>query len=464
MRNDRSEIFYKNFFIYLLCFCLTFQPAMARAGSSVRGFYKSVLQSVSPPAAAQLPTRGGKQTYMSGIESIETDGSSMTVKQSESKAIINWDTFNVGSDASVTFDQQNNASWAVLNRIYDANPGMIYGTISAPGKVYLINQNGILFGAGSQVNVHTLIASALNISNDIFLNNSLKKGNYYQLPFGMEDYQGNGTIDTLATVSNLGTLTTEGTGEGSAVFLVAPRVENGGLINAPLGQVGLVAGTEVDILSLDGKYKVLIYDDFSAPVNTGESFGRAVNLEEGELRADGGRAGMYGNNVDQWGIIRSITAYKNQKGEVELRAAHKITTGAQSIILMPVDTSLDPETGKIVTVDDSFDIQSVVDMNGLQKWASNEVREGDAVRQIEHAGAILAPAGKVTLKASERIYLAEGSIIDAGGVKNMAALNDGSARGRQSLPRRRRAGRQRERGRTSRVVSLLQTQFGGVAR
>jgi len=144
------------------------------------------------------------------------------------------------------------------------------------------------------------------------------------------------------------------------------------------------------------------------------------------LRADGGRAGMYGNNVDQWGIIRSITAHKNQKGEVELRAADKIATGAQSVILMPVDTSIDPETGKIVTVDDSFDIQSVVDMKGLQKWASDEVREG-AVRQIEHAGAVLAPAGKVALNAAERIYLAEGSIIDAGGVKNMATLNDGSA-------------------------------------
>jgi len=245
---------------------------MARAGSSVRGFYKSVLQSVSPPAAAQLPTRGGKQTYRSGIESIETDGSSMTVKQSKSKAIIHWDTFNVGSDASVTFDQQNNASWAVLNRIYDANPSMIYGAITAPGKVYLINQNGILFGAGSQVNVHTLIASALNISDDDFLNNYLKMGNYYRLPFGMEDYQGNGTPAALATVSNLGTLTTEGMGEGSAVFLVAPRVENGGLINAPLGQVGLVAGTKVDILSLDGKYKVLINDNFSAP-GADESFG-----------------------------------------------------------------------------------------------------------------------------------------------------------------------------------------------
>lgn len=417
----------KQTIIYLLCFCLIFQPAMARAGSSVRGFYKSVLQSVSPPTAAQLPTRGGNQTYMSGIESIETDGSSMTVTQSESKAIINWDTFNVGSDASVTFDQQNNANWAVLNRIYDANPSMIYGTISAPGKVYLINQNGILFGKGSQINVHTLIASALNISDDNFLNNALKMGNYYQLPFGMEDYRGNGTLDTLATVSNLGTLSTEGTGEGSAVFLVAPRVENGGLINAPLGQVGLVAGTDVDILSLDGKYKVLIHDDFRVPVNTDESFGRAVNLEEGELRTDGGRAGMYGNNVDQWGIIRSITAYKNQKGEVELRAANKITTGTQSVILMPVDTSSDPETGKIVTVDDSFDIQSVVDMNGLQKWASNEVREGDAVRQIEHTGAVLAPAGKITLNAAERIYLTEGSIIDAGGVKNVATLNDGSA-------------------------------------
>jgi len=427
--NDKKmakSTFYKNFFIYSLCFCLVFQPVLAQAGTvQIPGFAGP---SVTPPAAATLPVwKPG--TFTPGILNIETPSStSMVIHQNQPKAIIDWQSFNISSDSSVHFDQQGNTNWAALNRIWDKNPSLIFGTLTADGKIYLINQNGILFGPGSQVNVHTLIASALNISNDNFLNNFLKKGNYYQLPFGQEDYQKNGTpLDTLATVSNLGTLTTEGTGEGSAVFLVAPRVENGHLINAPLGQVGLVAGTDVEILSLDGKYKVLIHDDFSVPVNTDESFGRAVNLEEGELRADGGRAGMYGNNVDQWGIIRSITAYKNQKGEVELRAANKITTGAQSVILMPVDASIDPETGKIVTVDDSFDIQSVVDMNGLQKWASNEVREGDAVRQIEHAGAILAPAGKITLKASKRIYLAEDSIIDAGGVKNMAALNDGSA-------------------------------------
>ena len=62
--------------------------------------------------------------------------------------------------------------------------------------------------------------------------------------------------------------------------------------------------------------------------------------------ADGGMAGMYGNNVDQWGMIRSVTAYQNKQGHVELRAANKVTTGTMSSILLPVDVSLDPETGK----------------------------------------------------------------------------------------------------------------------
>src|SRR5208337_101258 len=45
-----------------------------------------------------------------------------------------------------------------------------YGTLRADGQVYLINQNGILFGPGSRVNVNTLIASSLNVSIDNFLN------------------------------------------------------------------------------------------------------------------------------------------------------------------------------------------------------------------------------------------------------------------------------------------------------
>ncbi len=54
-------------------------------------------------------------------------------------------------------------NWIALNRVIDPSgvPSQILGQIKAEGSVYLINQNGIIFGGGSQVNVHTLIASSL---------------------------------------------------------------------------------------------------------------------------------------------------------------------------------------------------------------------------------------------------------------------------------------------------------------
>jgi large exoprotein involved in heme utilization and adhesion len=48
-------------------------------------------------------------------------------------------------------------------------PSEILGQIRADGQVYLINRNGIIFGGSSQVNVGTLVASALPI-NDALLN------------------------------------------------------------------------------------------------------------------------------------------------------------------------------------------------------------------------------------------------------------------------------------------------------
>ena len=97
----------------------------------------------------------------------------MTIYQTQPQAIIDWSSFNIGANASVYFNQQGNTSWAALNRIWDNNPSQIYGRLTADGKVYLINQNGILFGPGSQVNVHGLVASSLNLSIDNFLSGTL---------------------------------------------------------------------------------------------------------------------------------------------------------------------------------------------------------------------------------------------------------------------------------------------------
>lgn len=108
---------------------------------------------------------GPKQT-VDGSGHVNVD-----VKQTGQNAVLTWETMNVGRQTTLNFDQsagtQTNGAnnWAVLNRINDPSgrPSQILGNITAQGAVYVINRNGVLFGAGSQVNVHSLVASSLNL-------------------------------------------------------------------------------------------------------------------------------------------------------------------------------------------------------------------------------------------------------------------------------------------------------------
>jgi large exoprotein involved in heme utilization and adhesion len=58
---------------------------------------------------------------------------------------------------------------AVLNRVVGGDPSSILGTLQSNGRVFLINPNGIMFGAGAQINVAGLVASTLNLSDADFL-------------------------------------------------------------------------------------------------------------------------------------------------------------------------------------------------------------------------------------------------------------------------------------------------------
>src|ERR1700733_8194671 len=88
----------------------------------------------------------------------------VTVRQTQSNAVLSWQSFNVGSNTTLTFDQQGNASWVALNRVVGSiAPSQILGTIKADGTVLVINQNGIIFGGGAQINVGSLIATTLEI-------------------------------------------------------------------------------------------------------------------------------------------------------------------------------------------------------------------------------------------------------------------------------------------------------------
>ena len=115
-----------------------------------------VLRSLSPAGIAVNSSVAGASTR------------EMTITQQQQRAIINWNSFNIGRDARVQFIQPSSSA-SVLNRIHSADPTIIQGQLSANGQVLLINQNGILFDRGAQVNVRSLVASTLNITDARFL-------------------------------------------------------------------------------------------------------------------------------------------------------------------------------------------------------------------------------------------------------------------------------------------------------
>ncbi|MQT72112.1 filamentous hemagglutinin N-terminal domain-containing protein, partial [Pseudomonas sp. FSL R10-0071] len=92
----------------------------------------------------------------------------VTIEQTADKAILNWETFNVGRNTTVDFQQQSN--WAALNRVNDPNakPSEIQGQIKGAGTVMIMNRNGVVFSGTSQVNVRNLVAGAASITDDQF--------------------------------------------------------------------------------------------------------------------------------------------------------------------------------------------------------------------------------------------------------------------------------------------------------
>lgn len=199
------------------------------------------------------------------VETTQSNSSKVNVdiQQTQSKAILNWKTFNVGSNTAVNF-KQGASDWIALNRVDPASgsPTRILGQVNAPGAVYLINRNGIIFGAGSQVNVHTLIASSLDIGklgtdqderDRFFLNTGIADLN----SFSIYDAAGGKTTNIVAGdikvergASIKADIATDQVPLGSpgSVYLFGANVSNSGAITVPTGEVAMVAARTIDIV------------------------------------------------------------------------------------------------------------------------------------------------------------------------------------------------------------------------
>ena len=116
-----------------------------------------------------LPTNGQVVAGSASINSSSTANSAvMNINQTSQRAVINWDSFNVGKNATVNFNQPN-ANAVTLNRVTGGSASVINGAINANGQVILVNSNGVVFGRGAEVNAAAVVASTLNIANQDFM-------------------------------------------------------------------------------------------------------------------------------------------------------------------------------------------------------------------------------------------------------------------------------------------------------
>ncbi|WZB74859.1 filamentous hemagglutinin N-terminal domain-containing protein [Achromobacter insuavis] len=278
--------------------------------------------------AAKTSTEGGRQV--------------VTIEQTQSRAILNWDTFNVGRDTTLRFQQ--NSSDAVLNRVVGASakPSEIHGAIKADGTVLVVNQNGVIFTGTSQVNARNLVAAAATITDAQFRDKGLYADADGTQPtfkdaLGQVRVLAGARIETAAPAS-----ATQG---GGYVLLLGGEVHNAGAIHTPRGQAALAAGDDFYIRKGYGTDVNLRSTTQGNEVSTAIKAGSGAGLvsNTGLITAPTGDITLTGRTVRQDGVLLATTDI-GARGAIHLLnragdANGSITLGAGSVTAVLLEAS-----------------------------------------------------------------------------------------------------------------------------
>ncbi|MBN3037923.1 MAG: filamentous hemagglutinin N-terminal domain-containing protein [Candidatus Omnitrophica bacterium] len=312
---------------------------------------------------------------VAGSADFKVSGNSMQVKTSD-KVIINYDSFSIGEPESVNFLQPSATSCA-LNRVVSSIPSDILGSLSANGRIFLVNPNGIFFGPNSRIDTGSFIASTLDIANEDFL-----AENYN---FFLKDAM-------LSSIVNQGEIRVA---DGEFVALIAPRISNEGLIQVNLGKVALASGEDV---SLDFTGDGLINFAVEGSVED------ALVTNKGEISADGGEVLIAVDAAKE--VIEEVI---NNEGIIQ---AKSLVNDGGSIRLVG------GQQGQIVN-------RGTIDASAKEDGANGgEINvDGSQVGQFGqvHADATRGDGGEIDIYAEDIVVLSPDSLTSA----NAGANGDG---------------------------------------
>jgi len=362
------------------------------------------------------------QNASAPTQSVAGGRTTVEIKQTKSKAIMTWESFNVGRKTTVHFDQtdgtQTNGGnqWIALNRVNDPSgkPSEILGQIKAEGTVYLLNRNGVIFGGGAQVDTHSLLASSLDLfSNDV------TKSNAFFMKYGIgsttdpENILGLGTSVNILTDNGdagrpdaqRGAVVVEqgatiSSSKDGYALLSAPRIEQGGQIVADNGQV-ILAAVQTLTLAPNSTANGL---DVAALFSTQKVDGAIRNT--GLIQARQGRIQWLGEDMQQDGVVVSSTSLSHP-GIIhfDLGSLQNVSS-VLSLGKGSVTTVLPEKNGETTTSSSDADaafVTSSVDFN---------------MKTVVKSGALVeVPAGNVTFHRDA--YVDSGATIDVSGLADV---------------------------------------------
>lgn len=137
------------------------------AGSAV--MYTLPLHAATSVIANNTLPSGGQ--FVHGEGNIASSGLEMNITQNGQNAVIKWNDFSVGGNATVNFDYTGKDNFNTLNYVNSGKVSQIYGTINAQhegynGNIFIVNTAGVQIGPSAQINVGSLHVSNKYLNED----------------------------------------------------------------------------------------------------------------------------------------------------------------------------------------------------------------------------------------------------------------------------------------------------------
>lgn len=397
------------------------QAAFGQVSTIPDGLGKGGLQVDNSLTQGWTNAKGPTQTQSGGKTTV-------SIEQTADKAILNWETFNVGRNTTVDFQQQS--SWAVLNRVNDpdARPSEIQGQINGAGTVMIVNRNGVVFSGTSQVNVRNLVAAAANITDQQFTQSGIYvDGNGTQPTF--TDAAGKVEVQRGALIQTHNPATS--TDAGGYALLLGAEVDNAGTISTAKGQTTLAAGDSFYIrkgVGTTGNDRSTTRgNEVATSLKAGSSAGKVSN--NGLIMASTGDITLTGHQVQQNGVALASTSV-DTRGTIHLLNSATDTTGSVTLgegsttsILLDSSgsTALNSQQSNGLIKLDGMPANLITgQFNNLSAVADRtdqsriEIVSGGTV-DFQKGSITLATGGQVAVSAAGRSLVRDGAMIDVSG-------------------------------------------------